>query len=180
MKILVPTDGSALSLAVLPHVEMIARHIGATVILLRVGRLPSGYSSPRYRPATEDVTIVFPETPVDVDMAKHPVYQTQAMESAAAEMRASLAGAEERLRAQGIEVRTEVLFGKPAEEILAYVDREGIDILAMVTRGRRGLDQLIRGSVARQVLQKLTIPVLLLRVTGETETTEEPEPFAEL
>ena len=43
-----------------------------------------------------------------------------------------------------------------------FAKQEGIDAIAMATHGRGGLARLVMGSVATGVLQRATIPVLLV------------------
>ena len=56
-----------------------------------------------------------------------------------------------------------VAFGDPALEIIDFVGREGIDMVAMTTHGRSGLQHMLLGSVAENVLRGLNVPVLLIR-----------------
>lgn len=51
----------------------------------------------------------------------------------------------------------------PAVAILADADANGIDLIALETRGRSGLAKLFLGSVADKVVRGATIPVLLQR-----------------
>jgi len=57
-------------------------------------------------------------------------------------------------------VRHEILEGVPFYEILAYVQKHGIDLLVMGTHGRTGLKHLAMGSVAENVVRNARIPVL--------------------
>ncbi len=60
------------------------------------------------------------------------------------------------------EAKTMVVSGGAAEEILKYIQTEGIDLLIMGTHGRKGLDKIIFGSVAEQVVKSAPVPVLLI------------------
>ena len=60
-----------------------------------------------------------------------------------------------------VTVSAQVLFGKPAEEILAAAREHKVDLIAMATHGRHGLSRLVHGSVAAQVLEESEIPVVL-------------------
>lgn len=55
-----------------------------------------------------------------------------------------------------------MLSGDPATEILKLIDSEGIDLLIMGTHGRRGLEHVIFGSVAENVVKKSPVPVLMI------------------
>jgi nucleotide-binding universal stress UspA family protein len=54
----------------------------------------------------------------------------------------------------------QVVPGDPAEEILRYVDENGIDCVFIGTHGARGLSAIILGSVAKTIVGKSPVPVL--------------------
>ena len=58
--------------------------------------------------------------------------------------------------------KTTVVLGYPSEEILNYVQAENIDLIIMGTHGRRGLEKVIFGSVAEQVVKTSPVPVLVI------------------
>jgi len=58
--------------------------------------------------------------------------------------------------------------GPVAETIIRAADEERIDVIAMATHGRSGIQRVVYGSVAEQVLRSSAKPVLLVRVAGET------------
>ncbi len=58
--------------------------------------------------------------------------------------------------------RTRAVLGAPAAEILAAAKSENVDLIVLVTHGRHGLDRLMYGSVARELLHHAEIPVLIL------------------
>lgn len=55
--------------------------------------------------------------------------------------------------------KIKVSIGHPAEEIINYINSEGISIVVMGTHGRSGLDRSIFGSVADRVLRFSPVPV---------------------
>ena len=61
------------------------------------------------------------------------------------------------------EVRFEVVFGAPAEEITRFAEREEIDVIVLPSHGRTGLARLMIGSVAERVVRLAHCPVLVLR-----------------
>ena len=67
------------------------------------------------------------------------------------------------LEAAGLEVECVLAGGDPAVEIAAAVLREGCDLVAMSTHGHKGVQDLIRGSVANEVRHRTTVPVLMVR-----------------
>jgi nucleotide-binding universal stress UspA family protein len=58
-----------------------------------------------------------------------------------------------------------VLSGKPAEEILSYVEKNGIGLAIMTSHGRSGKTDWTAGSVATKVLHDIKVPMLLVKVT---------------
>lgn len=72
-------------------------------------------------------------------------------------------------RERDLEVVTTTTNGDPAEEIGAYADREGIDLIAMGTAGRGGFERVVVGSVADEVVRTAPVPVLTDRPNGTNE-----------
>jgi nucleotide-binding universal stress UspA family protein len=73
----------------------------------------------------------------------------------------------------GVAIETLVREGPVAEAIVRAAEQEQIDVIAMATHGRSGLQRAVYGSVAEQVLRSSTKPVLLVRVPGSP--VEQPE-----
>ena len=59
-------------------------------------------------------------------------------------------------------LKTAVVQGDPAEEILKYIEAEKIDLVIMGTHGRKGLDRILFGSVANEVVRHSPAPVLTI------------------
>jgi nucleotide-binding universal stress UspA family protein len=59
-------------------------------------------------------------------------------------------------------LKTAVVQGDPAEEILKYISSEKVDLVVMGTHGRKGLDRILFGSVANEVVQNSPVPVLTI------------------
>lgn len=74
-----------------------------------------------------------------------------------------LAQEAEELKEQVIRVRTDVVSGHAAEEILRFCSLEEETLLVMTTHGRSGLRRILLGSVAMKVVQEAHAPVLLIR-----------------
>lgn len=96
-----------------------------------------------------------------------------------------------RLVKQGLRVKTHVLVGAPAEQIMAAAHAHNVDLIVMGTHGRSGPTRWLLGSVADEVVRHADRPVLLvsMRTRGmeppaealETATTapvSEAEPVA--
>ena len=55
-----------------------------------------------------------------------------------------------------------IVSGDPAAEILKLINSEGIDLVIMGTHGRKGLEHVMFGSVAENVVKKSPVPVLTI------------------
>jgi len=140
----VPLDGSKLGEAALPYVENLAIMARSEVVLFQAVA------------PLDDIMLV--------------AGQQEGMGSYASNVCCVAAGYVEGLRdglaAKGILVRTEVHEGHPAESIVDFANREGIDLIAMSTHGRSGIRRWVFGSIADKVLHAADIPVLLIRASG--------------
>jgi nucleotide-binding universal stress UspA family protein len=67
------------------------------------------------------------------------------------------------LESAGIVTECVLAGGDPGKEIAAAAEREGCDLVAMSTHGHRGIQDLLRGSVANEVRHHTTVPVLMVR-----------------
>jgi nucleotide-binding universal stress UspA family protein len=64
--------------------------------------------------------------------------------------------------------------GHPAEEILRYATKHGIDLIVIGAHGRTGLSRLLLGNVAERVLRAARCPVLVVPARPvETEPARE-------
>lgn len=138
--ILVPIDLSEASGKLVPYAAAMAEKFDAQIHLLFVARVLQHFTS-----------IYVPHTSVN------------GFEQEIAE------GAEKKLEefkeehfSRPESIRTTVTIGYIPEEILKYVQEEGIDLIVMGTHGRKGLDKVIFGSVAERVVQTAPVSVLLV------------------
>jgi nucleotide-binding universal stress UspA family protein len=70
------------------------------------------------------------------------------------------------LEARGVATRIRIAAGKPAEEIVRQAEIGGYDLIAMATHGRSGLDRVLLGSVAEEVVRSSPVPTLLCKSGG--------------
>jgi nucleotide-binding universal stress UspA family protein len=63
----------------------------------------------------------------------------------------------------GVQVHVAVEMGKPAETILAFAERHGVNRIVTSTHGRTGLGRWVFGSVADKVLRAADTTVVLVR-----------------
>jgi nucleotide-binding universal stress UspA family protein len=76
------------------------------------------------------------------------------------------AAATERLDTDRVETTAVIRRGDPAEEILAYVEEAGIDVVTMGTHGANYRQNMV-GSVSARVVANAPVPVLTVNVNGE-------------
>ncbi|MFP8953685.1 universal stress protein [Natrialbaceae archaeon A-arb3/5] len=67
-----------------------------------------------------------------------------------------------------LEVTTTVTRGTPFQSIREYATRREIDVIAMGTKGRDGLDRVLLGSVTENVLRTARTPVLAVPPNADT------------
>jgi nucleotide-binding universal stress UspA family protein len=60
-------------------------------------------------------------------------------------------------------VQDQVEGAAPGEAIVSYTDEHDVDLVVMGTHGRRGLQRMLIGSVAEEVLRRASCPVLTVR-----------------
>jgi len=139
-KLLVTLDGSPLSECVLSHATTIAKDCSVPRMwLLRVVEpMPIG----------EGVTQEF--------ICR--VYKER--EKVAKEY---LEGVAKSLREQGLVVNIAVTQGQPADEIVDFAEKNGVDLVIMATHGRSGVGRWVFGSVSDRVMREAKAPLLLVR-----------------
>ncbi len=157
-KILVPLDGSKLAECVLPHVEELAKGCGTNeVILVSVTERIEGYR------VMENQTQSLGE---QLSPGAGERLIPEAVGKLERQARRYLGKIAKTLEAKGVKVLTEVLLGKPAEEIALYAANEKCDLITMASHGRSGPSRWARGSVADKILRASSVPVLLIRAPG--------------
>jgi nucleotide-binding universal stress UspA family protein len=77
--------------------------------------------------------------------------------------RAYLEHVAELLRGEGFEAEALLAAGDPAKEIAEAAVRERCDLIAMATHGHRGLEDVVRGSVATKLRHATLVPLLMVR-----------------
>lgn len=75
----------------------------------------------------------------------------------------SLASARKILDGSGTKYLTHIGVGEPAPVIEGYVRDQGIDLVAMGSRGLGSVTGLLLGSVATKVIGSTTVPVLVVK-----------------
>lgn len=169
-RVLVPNDGSAFCRQIYPHLMKFLQPDDYLLILLHVGHPPGGHVGLPPRPAGFDAGMTTYDSHQDAEYATHPIYASQELESAVGAVKTALADDIRTLRDAGYEVNVEVRFGDASEEIINYLNHHPVDLIAMTTHWRTGIQKLIFGSVAQDIAGHVSIPILMVK--PETEDDE--------
>ena len=89
-------------------------------------------------------------------------YQTEADKQKAIEIYLSTAA--EKLRSVGIQAQKIIRSGPTVETTQDYVDKQGIDLVIVTTRGHSGENNWLREGLSNKLVHLLDIPVLLVQV----------------
>ena len=142
-KILVPIDGSPPSAAGLAEAIRLATSLGAALRLVHV---------------LEDFKLV--------PGAEAIVYLSNTLDLLRESGTKVLAQAEAQVRASGLTPESalcETMGGRAAPLIVEEAKRWGADLIVIGTHGRRGMQRLIMGSDAEEIVRTTHVPVLLVR-----------------
>lgn len=143
-RILIPLDGSAEAETILIQVRRLGMLMGSEYILCHV-------VSP---------FILVPPPPAVSGGVEGPDFVEQRY-AAAEDYLLRIAG---KMQEDALSVQVCVLGDpNPATAILAEACRQQVDLVAMMTHGRCGVDRVLRGSVAGNLVHDTTIPVFLYR-----------------
>jgi len=141
-RILVPLDGSPRAEQALPVAARIARASGGSVILLQVVSPPIDYGG---------------------GLTQTPLMTEQVIETELAMSSGYLDRVTKARELAEIETTTEVMFGLPAQDILAIAESRSVDLIVMCSHGRTGFTRWVLGSVAQKIAHHCPVPVLVLR-----------------
>jgi nucleotide-binding universal stress UspA family protein len=142
-QVLVPTDGSEAAAAAVDHGVAVAERFDARVHAVNVVDVANLAVSHTYGP---------------------PEQLVEGLRSAGEEATEQVA---ERARAAGLDVETHVVEGVPAEHLLTYAEDSGVDLIAMGTAGRSGLERVLLGSTTERIVRRADVPVLTVRPPDE-------------
>ena len=143
--ILVPTDGSELSVATVKRAVSFAKEARARVTFF--------YAQPDFpMPIYGEGALIDPTTP------------EQFAKSAAEEAAKILDSAKREADDTGVVAETDTTVNEvPYEAIIDAAERHGCDLIFMASHGRRGIAGLLLGSETQKVLTHTKIPVLIYR-----------------
>lgn len=97
-----------------------------------------------------------------IDTRKYDTSLESAVEPLEARAHRVLDGVADRAGRAGVDVTCSTELGTPRDLVVDYVERHGVDLVVMNVHGRHRLHRLIFGSTARQVVDRLDVPVLLV------------------
>ena len=136
-RIMVPLENSPYDATILAHVRQLARQCGGSAIVLI--HVADGWAARNIK---------------QLDLR-----ESEEMREDRAYLERISAG----LRGEGFDADAVLAAGDPATEIAQAATREQCDLIAMATHGHRGLNDVVRGSVASELRHKTLIPVLMVR-----------------
>jgi nucleotide-binding universal stress UspA family protein len=141
-RILVPLDGSQLSLAVLPYVEELAEALGASLVLFNAVLPLDIYPGTEMTPARVGGVI----------------------DDLLAQGQAFLAQVAKEIEGRGkVKVRSVVTIGFPVDEVVRVATEVKAGLVALATHGRSGVNRWVMGSVADGVVRRSSLPCLMVR-----------------
>jgi nucleotide-binding universal stress UspA family protein len=142
-RILVPLDGSEIGEAALCYAVALANKTGAEIALIEVFEQVRGVGASGAR------------------------YSIPDDESVRKSLLSYLNHVAEPIKNEGLTVSTTVLFGNAAGKIIEYVEKNGIDLIAVSTHGRSGLGRWVFGNVTDKILHTGNVAVLVAHSTME-------------
>ena len=141
-KILFPCDLSENAAKILPYVLSVAEAYNSTICLLHV--VPD-----LQKWAKEYISHTAPYASLDMFKKEAQEGAEKAMDRVCEEQLQSCSNLQRRIAS-----------GDPAMEILKTIEAENIDLVIMGTHGRKGLEHIVIGSVAENVVRKSSVPVM--------------------
>ncbi len=64
---------------------------------------------------------------------------------------------------KGVDVKSVILEGNPAEKIIEYAEKNDADLVVMGTKGHSGIKRFMLGSVAENVVRHSMVPVMIVQ-----------------
>jgi len=149
INILVPLDGSELAESVLDHIKKLANQLGEETVDIVLTRVCELFSNPSAHPP-----------PMAMNWEEHLEYETNRCKDIC---QTYLSKVEEDIRQNGLNVRSEVLVGNPADAIIDFANKNAVNTIVMSTHGRTGIGRWALGSIADKILKGASCPIFLVR-----------------
>jgi nucleotide-binding universal stress UspA family protein len=143
-KILAPLDGSPLAECTIEHVKEIAKgcNVPEVVFLFVVDIAKNAYWA--------------------ADVAPNVQILQQAEEAQKEGAQSYLKKVVAKAKKDGLMVKGVVVEGNPADSIIEYAQKNGVDLIVMSTHGRSGVSRFAMGSVTDKVIRTAAAPVLVV------------------
>ncbi len=146
MKILLAADGSAASFKALDFVAQIAKPLNADVTIISVAQA---------------VPVIKGQEGISFeDVANFEKSIAEGMKKMARKL---LEKAEEAFLEKGIQVKTRLEKGQPAEVICKIAEEENFDLVVLGSRGLGGFKGMFLGSVSNRVTERSNVSVLVVK-----------------
>ncbi|OJX43927.1 MAG: hypothetical protein BGO78_02895 [Chloroflexi bacterium 44-23] len=162
-RILVPLDGSEFAERALPHAEFFARIFGSTIVLLRVIEPAQTQNQPQ---AIDPLSWQIRKSEAELYLQEILPKVSKRIDKDKADK------SNNKTRARKVEYA--IREGKTPESIVNFAHNEKIDLLVICTHGWGGFSRWNISSVTEKVIQKIYLPILLVRSFEEKETKEGP------
>ncbi|WP_423792199.1 universal stress protein [Methanocaldococcus indicus] len=144
-KIVIPTDGSDVSNEALKHGYYIAKKMDAEVYVIYVVDISPFVGLPA-EGTWEMIEQMLKEEGEEI-----------------------LKKSKEIANEYDLDVKTELLEGIPAKEIVEFAEKIKADLIVMGTTGKTGLERILLGSVAERVIKNSHCPVLVVKKPKKEE-----------
>jgi len=142
--ILLPLDGTPLAETAIPVACQLAQNTGAIVLLVRVVE-----SRDTRKKLTGEQKNIDSDCVEEQPLTQQAVYYLERMKL--------------RLQLTGVESRSQVVMGNPADAIAQIIHTESADVVVMSTHGRSGVERMVHGSVVSKVISNAICPLILMR-----------------
>lgn len=141
-RILVPTDGSDITMKAVRSAVGLAKAFGATMLTISV-KEPFPYSA---------ISEMQPTPPQEFFDAQERIATTRVKQVV------------DEAQAQGVDCQAFTVEAlHPWEAIVEHAKTQGCDLIVMASHGRRGMASLLLGSETQRVLTHSQVPVLVVR-----------------
>jgi nucleotide-binding universal stress UspA family protein len=156
-EILVPLDGSEYSLKALDYAITLAGKFSSVIHVVHIVHMVQAATASTYDTAFmmrgHELTSYTSGPDFMIDLKTH-------LEENG---RRILANTEAKIREVGIKAVTALLFGRPAEEIIDYAEKEDVDLIVIGDRGLGSVRRFFLGSVSNIVSRHALCPVLIVK-----------------
>lgn len=176
-KILVPLDGSPLAERILPYAVLLATNFTGEIILLRVLRKENRSIGELQAKSEKAKGYLERLKSALLGQWQSGNLLPQAVQVLVARSQPPLSSPQNTEEEWPYRVSTVVTSGDGVGQIIAAAEAQKVDLIAMSTHGRTGLNRLVSGSVTAGILHASRLPVLVVRPQADTEKMSLAEAF---